>query len=665
MNSTFVNLTDYCILEFNLTPISEPSPTLTDSQFYFLKNNNVNGYQIYNTDGYLSKTNNIRSFSTISIGGSSVIWNDPTLSPIYSQYDSNVTETLLSATLSQNMVFDTMRIHLASGFDFSEVENLIVGANYKMNNEKTVQISTILLNSTSVLDLYQYNPRPLFIANTIYDKYIDIKIPSAPWINKDFDDFGISSFVYAITEGVGFIKDSPITVFLAEANLEEYNAPNDITYDRYKIINYYEGSVSQINKFDALGCIISEASDGDYIQFHATWGGAFPDSLVSSLNEQGPNNNWIFTHQLQVYEQVGSSFYKTGNLTIYQEDNFDEILTYRPILKDAGFAISMSIDYTLRLINTLTGDQIIKTASLSILNPNKYGKKLAKIKLASSPQSMKVYNKIVQRNFELGNLFSPKSTQTNIKPVPPKPIIEYVKGETVKIREYIPIKQLDILLSYQNALSSVRNERDKIIYGQGDLVLPIDPTDNFIRFTAYEINPKTESEQKRMNLNLNSTFKLNFGKTSEYSYESLANSTLASPSKGEFLFKIPKDEALQILKMTDPQFFISLVSNTDNSETLFYTGTWISSLNYSKITKEANKAKIDATKDKTIAELSNKLKETSNQLDGLKAKEQTLPSNPGLNNPDSRSVSQRKTEPKVINGTIAKEIPTSQQTNDS
>jgi len=665
MNSTFVNLTDYCILEFNLTPISEPSPTLTDSQFYFLKNNNVNGYQIYNTDGYLSKTNNIRSFSTISIGGSSVIWNDPTLSPIYSQYDSNVTETLLSATLSQNMVFDTMRIHLASGFDFSEVENLIVGANYKMNNEKTVQISTILLNSTSVLDLYQYNPRPLFIANTIYDKYIDIKIPSAPWINKDFDDFGISSFVYAITEGVGFIKDSPITVFLAEANLEEYNAPNDITYDRYKIINYYEGSVSQINKFDALGCIISEASDGDYIQFHATWGGAFPDSLVSSLNEQGPNNNWIFTHQLQVYEQVGSSFYKTGNLTIYQEDNFDEILTYRPILKDAGFAISMSIDYTLRLINTLTGDQIIKTASLSILNPNKYGKKLAKIKLASSPQSMKVYNKIVQRNFELGNLFSPKSTQTNIKPVPPKPIIEYVKGETVKIREYIPIKQLDILLSYQNALSSVRNERDKIIYGQGDLVLPIDPTDNFIRFTAYEINPKTESEQKRMNLNLNNTFKLNFGKTSEYSYESLANSTLASPSKGEFLFKIPKDEALQILKMTDPQFFISLVSNTDNSETLFYTGTWISSLNYSKITKEANKAKIDATKDKTIAELSNKLKETSNQLDGLKAKEQTLPSNPGLNNPDSRSVSQRKTEPKVINGTIAKEIPTSQQTNDS
>lgn len=656
MNSSFVNLSEYCILEFISTPISEPSPTLVDSQFYFLKNNNISAYQVYNTDGDFNTTHNVRQLSTISVGGSKVVWNDTSLSPVFSQYDPEITETLLSAALSQNMVMDTLRFHLASGFDFSEVENLIVGARYKMNNAKQVQMATILLDSTTAQSLYTYSNQPLFIANTIYDKYIDIKIPSAPWIDKDFDDFGAASFEYAITEGVGFIKDAPITVFLSEANQEEYNAPNNIAYDRYKIVNYYEGSVSQVNDFDALGCVIQEASDGDYIQFYATWGGGFPDSFISVLNDQGPNNNWVFSHQLRVYEQIGSTFYPTGNATVYQDSNFDEVLTYRPILKEAGYAVSMSIDYTLRLINTLTGDQIIKTASLSVLNPNKYGKKLAKIVLPEGPQSMRVYNKIVQRNFELGNLFAPKSTREYISPTPPKPIVEYVKGETVKVREYIPIKQLDIMLSQENALQSARSEIDSIVYGQGKLIIPIDPVDNFIKFIAYQANPTNAAEQKRLELS-NSKFRLNFGQSSEYSFDSEVDTTLASPSKGEILFKIPKKQAGEILRMKDSQFFITLVSGADNTETLFYTGTWTSSLNYGSLIEAKTKATTDAKKDKTISELSSKLSTVTKEKEELIARTKTEPTEPG-----TRTKTKRKTTPKTVNPAVAKEVPESQQT---
>jgi len=652
MNSSFVNLSNYCILEFRATPLSDPTPPMLSTEYYFVDNKNVDTYQIYNSDGDIELTHNSRNLSVVSVGGSKVVYVDPTNIPIYTQYDPNITETALNPTLSSNLVMDTLRFHFASGFNFSEVENIIVGAKYKMNNLKQVQIATILLDAATAQTIFTYNTQPLFIANTIYDRYVDVKIPSAPWLDKDYAEFGNLSFSWNITNGVGFIKDAPITVYLAEANYEEYNAPNNIAYDRYKFINYYEGSVAQVNKFDALGCIIQEAEDGDYIEFYATWDGAFPDSFIATLNESGPNNNWVFSHQLQVYEQIGTELYPTGNAIIYQQDQFDEILTYRPILKEAGYAVSMSIDYTLRLINTLTGDQVIKTAAVSVMNPNRYGKKLAKINLPDGPQSMRVYNKIVQKNFELSNLFAPKSTRINVIPVPPIPFVE-TKIETVTVKEYIPIKQMDIMMSQGNALNSIKNETDQVVYGQGRLVLPVDPVDNFIKFTAYQANPTDNTNQKRIDLNNNSLFKLNFGQTGKFIYENLADNKLASPSRGEFVFRIPKDQAIQILSMTDNQFFITLVSKTDGTETLFYTGTWVSSVNYASLLASQKDSESSLQNEKKLSSL-------REQVTKLEEEKQILQKSSEIEGPAKTTVQPRV--PKTINASAAINIPGSQQT---
>lgn len=650
MNSSFVNLSSYCILEFRATPISEPSPSYLSTEFYFVENDNVNTLQIYNSDGDASLTHNSRNLSTVSLGGSKVIYVDTTLVPIYTQYDPNITETALSPSLSTNLVMDTLRFHFASGFNFTEVENLIVGAKYKMNNLQQLQVATILLDAETSQSIFTYNNQPLFIANTIYDRYIDIKIPSAPWMDADFDTFGNLSFEWNITNGIGLIKNAPISVFLAEAYWEEYNAPNNITYDQYKLTNYYEGSVSQTNKFDALGCVIREAEDGDYIEYFATWGGAFPDSLIAILNESGPDQNWIFSHQLQVYEQIGASTYPTGNSITYQDDKFDQVLKYRPILQEAGFAVSMSIDYTLRLINTLNGDQVIKTASLSVINPNKYGKKLAKINLPDGAQSMKVYNKIVQKNYELGNLFSPKSTHVNVKPVPPVPILGENNGTTVTVREYIAVKQMDIMLSYENALNSIKNESDSVVYGQGSLILPIDPVDNFIKFTAYQVNPVDATNQKRLDLNNSSTFKLNFGQTGKFSMTALADSSLASPSRGEIVFKIPKDISLQLLGTTDNQFFITLVSSADGTETLFYTGTWVSSVNYASVLAAEKESEAALANQKIIADL-------RGQITKLTEENHLLLNQIHRINPNTPS---RPEYPPNINAAVAVPVPESQ-----
>ena len=494
MISNFINLSSYCVLEFRATPIGDANPPLLTSDFFLVDNKHLGIKQIYNTDDYSTTTRNTRSFSLIGLGGSKLIYNDITLTPLYSDFDPLITETTVSSELSINMVMDTMRFHFASGFNFTDVEHIIVGARHKLNNITQIQLANIILNAVTTASLFSYNTRPLFLANTIYDKYIDIKIPSIPWLDADFTQFGANSFEHAVTGGIGFIKNAPITVFLAEATQSDYFAPNNITYEQYQIIQYYEGSVSQINKFDTLGCQIAEAEDGDYIEFFATWNGAFPDSLIATLNESGADQEWIISHQLTVYEHIGSDIVLSGNSLIYQESNFDTPLTYRPILKQAGFAVAMSIDYIMRLINKKNGDQIIKSASMSIINPNRYGKKLQKIELLNGPQSMRIYNKIEQKNFETNAIFSGSVPSLSTSAPSTTTLTNQITALTNQrnalqarlanalITTTPVIKQTNIQLSSGNALSPVGEE---LIYGQGRAILVIDPVDNLIVVTIY------------------------------------------------------------------------------------------------------------------------------------------------------------------------------------
>lgn len=613
MISRFVTLSDYCVLEFMLTPIGDTSPEIINSEFFLCDNSNVDLFQIYNNEAALNKTKNTRGYSLVPIGGSRLVRVDLTDIPIYTQYDPKIIETQVSPSLSNFLVMDTMRFHFASGFNFTEIENIVLGARHKLNNLRQIQLASILINASTAQELLTFSNRPLFLGNSIYDKYVDIKIPAVAYLDQDFEQFGQNSFAYVITGGSGFIKNSPITVSLTEATYEDYNADNGETYELYRVVGYYEGSVPQINQFDNLGAVIQEASDGDYIEFYATWNNAFPEDLISTLNAQGVDNDWIIVHQLQVYEQIGTALIPSGNVLIYQEDNFDSPLSYRPILKDAAFAVSMSIDYTIRLLNKKTGDQIIRTGSLSVFNPNKYGKALAKIQLQSGPQSLKVYNKIERKSIETSNLFTGK-TAISKQTITPQ-VITQVKEVKIAVPTFY--KQANIRISQRNALIKSQDGTTELIFGQGDLVLPIDPTDNYLKFTVYEANPKKPGEQKFANLNNNSRFTLNFGKDGSFLYNSLTDPAFSNPSVGQIAFRIPKDQARKILESNDFRFYIALIAE-DGTETLLYTGTWISSSEYAAVINSETRAKNDLLNDPST--IINGLRETITNLQNENAR---------------------------------------------
>lgn len=611
MTSRFVTLSDYCILEYMLTPLGDASPQILNTNYYSVKNAHVDLFQIYNTDAYTSVTKNARGLSVVPIGGSKLVRVDLTDVPIYTDYDPLITEVALSNSYTNALIMDTMRFHFASGFNFTEVENIVLGARQKLNNLQQIQLVNILMTAETAQDLLTFNPRPLFLANTIYDKYIDIKVPAPAYMDEDFTQFGTASFESVITDNIGFIKGAPITVSLSEASYEDLYADNNQKYEVYRVVNYYEGSVPQINEFDSLGAIIQESTAGDYIEFFATWNSAFPEDLIATLNAKGVDNDWIIIHQLQVYEQIGSSIVPSGNFVVYQENNFDAPLKYRPILNDAGFSVSMSIDYIARLMNKKTGDQVIRTGSMTIFNPNKYGRYLAKLELANKPQSMKVYNKIVQKNLEITNLFTGAKQSTQTESAGSTKIV-YKDRE---VRYAIPAyqKQANIRLSQKNALLTTTDGSTNLVFGQGELTLPIDPTDNFIRFTVYSADSNNPSNQRTSNLNTGSKYTLNFGKNATYSYESINDPAKQNPSVGQIAFRIPKDQAKKILDTSDSLFYISVIAE-DSTETLMYTGKWMSSSEYAAILKANEAAKTTLINDPQA------------QLNDLKAKYDALAS---------------------------------------
>ena len=165
------------------------------------------------------------------------------------------------------------------------------------------------------------------------------------------------------------------------------------------------------------------------------------------------------------------------------------------------------------------------------------------------------------------------------------------------------------------------NGSAELIYGQGELIIPIDPTDNFIKIGVYEESVLDPGTQTPANLNNNSKFVLNFGADAKYSYSSLVDPAFENPSQGQIAFRIPKDQARKILDLSDQMMYISLIAE-DGTETLLYTGKWLPSSDYANILKATEAAKNALLNDPaiTIAGLNTTIQTLISENDNLRAR---------------------------------------------
>lgn len=575
--SRFVSLSSYCIVEYQAEDLG--SSNYYNDEFILVENQDTGTHQIFNSDASLHTTKNIQDLTVVSIGNNTFAYLDSEKVPNYLDYDSNLAVTTLPTTY--NVVMDKVRFHFVAGFDFTDFKALVLSISNAENDGNQAIFSNILVAPETAAELISYNPKPLFLSNALYDRYIDVLIPSIKNINEDWATALVpaNTFVAAITPNTigstGFVYNNPITITLSECNKKKtINTNTSTDYDSYEVNESYTASISQSNEFDTVGAYINEATDGDFLEFYLTFNSGFPEELISILNRRNPTDDWIIIHQLSVFEQVGSSFINTSRLVFFQEDKFDEPNVFRPVLKNAGEAVSMSVDYLVRLTNRTNGDQIIREASFNLISPKKYGKKLLNIQLSDKPQSQKVYNKLVKKNFDATQLFI--GSDPIVRP-PGEPTAPPYVSDTPSV-EYIPIffNNNNISISNESSLTKNSDATEEVIFGPGALRFILSPFDNIIRLKVFTTTNNTNSNAL-VPLDLNTTapkYKLSF-ETSIGKVETMNSNdpNQENLSTGQIAFTVSKQDSETILKSKNRTVYLVSVSQ-DGTETLIYSGEW-------------------------------------------------------------------------------------------
>lgn len=573
--SRFVKLTPYCVAEYMFDPLG--SLDFYTDDFVLIQNSHLDSHQIVNKDASFSSTRNILDLTVVPISNNIFAYLDSEKVPTYLSYDTDLQTTDI---LGYNVVMDKVRYHFVTGFDFDKFEGLILSVKHLENNGKSNLFSSILFAPETSADLLIFNPKPLFLGSAVYDRYIDVLVPSIKNINEDYktSPTPATTFVAAITPkptggSTGFIYNSQILVGLAECERRRtINTTIQQTYSGFEVSEYYEAPLSQSNEFDTTGAYINESAVGDYIEFYLTYNGGFPSDLIAILNARKPGDNWIVIHQISVFEQVGSAFINTSRQVFFQEEKFDEPNIFRPVLKNANEAVSMSIDYLARLTNQTTGEQIIREASFMLISPKKYGKKLVKLTLASSPQSQIIYNKIIKKDFEATRLF--------IEPTLNKSIPEGQPQSTVVTQtEYVPIffNNNNITVSNLSSSAKVNDSLDEVIFGLGKLRFIISPFDNILKFKVYTTSNSTSTlTQVPLDLNTNSAkYRLVFETDQgQLAIDNSGDPKLENLSTGVITFTVSKKNASVILESVKSRsvFLISIAQT--GVETLIYSCEW-------------------------------------------------------------------------------------------
>jgi len=608
--SRFVNLTSYCMAEYMAEPLGSTNYYADD--FVLVENAKTDTHQIFNDDSSYHTTKNIKDLTVAPIGNNTFAYLDSEKIPDYLTYDSDLTTTSITG---YNVVMDKVRFHFVAGFDFDQFVALVLGVSHTENDGKKSLFASILLAPETIAELIIFNAKPLFIANALYDRYIDIMVPSIKNINEDYKIAAVpaNTFVAAITpnatSSTGFIYNNPIEVSLAECGKKKTISTGTSTnYDSYEVSELYTAIVSQSNEFDNVGAYINESGVGDYIEFYLTFNSGFPEELISILNRRNPADDWIIIHQLSVFEQIGSSFINTTRQIFFQEDSFDEANIFRPVLKNASQAVSMSIDLISRLTNRRNGEQIIREASFNLISPKKYGKKLNVLPILDKPGSQTIYNKILKNSFEATNLFIQPNPISNSNQVTP------TSTTTEVIRtEYIPIffNNNNISVSQISGLVSTSDTTEEIVFGPGKLRFILSPFDNLLKFKVYTRSTSTSIKNPiPLDLNINAaTYKIVFETNSgKVSIENTGDSQIENLSTGVVAFNVSKKESEAIIGSKNKTVYITSVAQ-DGKETFMYSGEW---------RKPSEQSDVDAAVNSIIAE-SNKEKNLQSILDKINA----------------------------------------------
>ena len=455
-----------------------------------------------------------------------------------------------NATANINYIkYDSIRLHLRSGYSFSArgYEGFLFQVGAKRTSGVTNYLTQLVYLNTSN---YEYaNPKPFILGETLYSKFIDLKIPTLIDQNSEFEDL----FYGDGTSGSSDLDSSSnynITFKLID-RLETING-----YDYFITGEENRFTVSREDEFQDFTVVIEDANDGDYFKIYGEKDnsiGAFEAYLLNQIT--ATSDDIVVLFDVDIFESIGTTEVKTFQTTYTQYEDFNTPIVFRPVIINSNVASSFSIDVTMRIWNQTDNTQIVKRASLSVNQAAKYGKKLNALKIDSPNQLTEVYNVLPQlaSNKIISSIFT-DNLPRSVKYVPAFVERHNVIASSAKI-------QFDS--SNENIMTQSITEVDTSSFkSEGELVINIPPFTSYYKFV---IAKKKGDDVEFVSFENAEQVVMTFGDGKQkLKFNHVSNKDI-NMGEGEVLFKISEANANTIRGMKNSTFYISVNNGIDDT----------------------------------------------------------------------------------------------------
>ena len=391
-SSRFIQLSDQILIEYIYT--SQSVPTTFDTGTYpieLMRDANTKGTYFFNTDTVNATMGNDRDGAAVSNNATKTqyVSLNTSVGIPYNDYSPDLTDSVnLLQTFNPNLAvaYDKVKVHFIAGFSFQGFDGIVFEVLAPRRDSVMMNLASINFLKT---DTPSFAAEPLLIADKLYATYIEWRVPSLFYMNNLFDSADANGLGYKITEGQGFLGTPPITLRASGI----YQTIIENAYSFYEMQEINSASILNRDIYDNVYAQVIQSTNGDYFELSGEVAGSSMENLIGQLNSSG--GNYIIFHEVSVTEQIGTVFTQTSFQVFTQKGpDFNEPILFRPIIKNANNAISFTINYVLRLYNTVDATQIIKNAKLTSFETQKYGKQMLQINLGVVPTVANVYNQI-------------------------------------------------------------------------------------------------------------------------------------------------------------------------------------------------------------------------------------------------------------------------------
>tara|TARA_B110000238_G_scaffold189399_1_gene221464 strand:- start:2123 stop:4186 length:2064 start_codon:yes stop_codon:yes gene_type:complete len=455
-----------------------------------------------------------------------------------------------NATDNINFIkYDSVRLHLRSGYSFAarDYEGFLFEIATKRNSGVRNNLTQLVYLNTSN---YEYaNPKPFILGETLYSKFIDLKVPTLVDQNEEFNDLFYGDGTVGSSD-----LDPTSNYEMSFKLIDQLQTINGFDY----FITGEENSftISREDEFQDFTVVVEDATDGDYFKIYGEKDnsiGAFEAYILNQITTT--SDDIIVMFDVDIFETIGSVDIKTFQTSYTQYEDFNTPIVFRPVIINSATASSFSIDITMRIWNQTDNTQIVKRASLTLSQAAKYGKKLNKLKINSPNQLTEVYNVLpeLSSNKIIAGIFTdnlPKS-------------IKYVPTFIERHNVIASKSRVVFDTSNENIMTQNITEVDTSDFvNENKLVIDIPPFTSYYKFV---IAKKKADDVEFVSFTNAENVIMTFGDGKQkLKFNHISNKDI-DMGEGEVLFKISEANANTIRGMKNTKFYISVNNGVDEN----------------------------------------------------------------------------------------------------